>query len=220
MNPTTKTATTCVKLILALAVLFSFSSNRVLAQAHSDKPLEAKSLAALVQELKEVVSSSTPDPKDASAIAEKWDARNLAHKTKQEVIHLLFEDVKSVVKDSGLQYQIYSIFSFYKHMPDESLAFETQATNRLLSKRAAVRKLVDLTFRMHPYVGIDEQLASLPGHKDVRAEEERVRKVRIEVFDEALNLNNELRPEQKAFVKAKYDRLSQDVDKIIDETVR
>jgi hypothetical protein len=73
---------------------------------------------------------------------------------------------------------------------------------------------------MHPFVGIDELLASLPGTKAIKEEEERVRKVRLEVFDDALRVNNKLTPEQKSFVKANYDRLSKSVDKIIDDTIQ
>jgi len=221
MNRTSKTRLKWANLPVALVLLFSVSNLNALAQTNSDKPLKAKSLAVLVEDLKVVVSNSTPDQKDTVAVAEKWAARkDLAGKTKADVINLLFEDFKSVIKDSGVRYQIYSIFSFYKQIPEESSSDQTQKKSRAKSKPGAVRRLVALTFRMHPYVGIDQQLASLPGTKDIQAEEERVRKVRLEVFDEALNANRSLTPEQKEFVKANYERLSQSVDRIIDETIR
>ncbi len=97
---------------------------------------------------------------------------------------------------------------------------EAQTPKGAPAKGASVKNLIDLTFSMHPYVGIEEQIASLPGTKDVKDEEERVRKVRIEVFDEALKVNNKLTPGQKSFVKANYDRLSKSIDKIIDDTIR
>jgi hypothetical protein len=191
-----------------------------MAQTDSGKPMDAKSLAALVEELKGVVSRTELDEKKAALVAEKWDKRkDLAGKTKKEVINLLFEDVKSVIKDSGTQYQIYSIFSFYKQIPDESPSAQTQKTNGTMSKPASVRKLVDLTYRMHPYVGIEGQLASLPGTKDVKAAKEEDRKNRIAGFDDALKVNVKLTPEQKEFVKANYDQLMKIADKITEDAI-
>ena len=88
-----------------------------------------------------------------------------------------------------------------------------------MSKPASVNKLVDLTYRMHPYVGIEEQLASLPGTKDVNAATEEDRKNRIEGFDAALKANNKLTSDQKSFVIANYDRLSKIVDKITEDAI-
>lgn len=221
MNRTSKIRIIWTKLVIAFVLLCSISSFSAMAQTDSGKPLDAKSLTALVEELKGVVSSTELDEKNAALVAEKWDRRkDLAGKTKRDVINLLYGDVKAVIKDSGILYQLYAMFSSYKRMPDESFSAQTQKTKGAMSKPAAVKKLVDLTYRMHPYVGIEEQLASLPGTKDVKVEEERARKVRIEVFDEALNANNQLTPDQKSFVKANYDRLSQSVDKIIDDTIK
>src|SRR5436309_1864004 len=198
MSRISKTRIHWTKLIIALVLLCSISSFSAMAQTVSDKPMDAKSLTALVEELKEVVSRSAPDQKDAAAlVAEKWDRRkDLAGKTKREVINLLFEDVKAVIKDSGVQYQIYSIFSFYKQMPDESFSAQPQQANSVMSKSEGVKKLVDLTFSMHPFVGIDELLASLPGTQAIKEEEERVRQVRREVFDDALKVNDKLTPDQ------------------------
>jgi hypothetical protein len=221
MNRTSRTRINWTKLIGALVLSCSISSFSAMAQTDSDKPMDAKSLTVLVEELKEVVAKTAPDEKEAALVAERWDRRkDLAGKTKKDVIKLLFEDVKSVIKDSGTQYQIYSIFSFYKRIPDESPSAQTQDTNSPTSKPALVKKLVDLTFPMHPFVGIDELAASLPGTKEIKAEEERVRQVRREVFDNALKVNDRLTPDQKTFVKANYDRLSKSVDKIIDDTIQ
>jgi hypothetical protein len=102
-----------------------------MAQTDSGKPLDAKSLTALVEELKGVVSTTALDEKNAALVAEKWDRRkDLAGKTKKDVINLLFEDVKSVIKDSGIQYQLYSMFSFYKQIPDELPSAQTAKTAR------------------------------------------------------------------------------------------
>src|SRR3982751_1463245 len=125
------------KLIASLVLLCSISSFSAIAQTVSDKSMDAKSLAALVEELKGVVAKSSPDEKDAVLVAEKWERRkDLKGKTKREVINLLYEDVKAVIKDSGVQYQIYSIFSFYKQIPDESFSAQTQNTNSAISKPA------------------------------------------------------------------------------------
>jgi hypothetical protein len=220
MNRTSETRSIWTKLIIALVLLCSISGFSATAQTDSGKPMDAKSLAALVKELKGVVSKSAPNKKDAALVAEKWDRRkDLAGKTKRDVINLLFKDVKSAIKDSGVQYQLYSIFSLYKQIPDESFSAQTKKTTGAISKPASVKTLVDLTFLMHPYVGIEEQLALLPGTKDVRAEEERVRKVRMEGFDDALQFNNKLTPEQKSFVRANYDQLMKIVDKITEDAI-
>ena len=130
-----------------LALMCSVFSFGVIAQTNSDKPMNAKSLAALVAELKEVVAKNTPDEKEAAAVAVKLDARqDLAGKTKKDVINLLYGDVKAIIKDSGVLYQIYSIFSFYKTIPDEPQSAQTPTNNAVPSKSAAVKKLIDLTF--------------------------------------------------------------------------
>ena len=93
------------------------------AQPASDKPLDAAALAVLIRELKGVVSTEARDEKASNAVAAKWDARkDLAGKTKNAVINLLYQDVKFVIKDSGILYQIYSTFSFYKRIPNESFS--------------------------------------------------------------------------------------------------
>lgn len=220
MNRTSKTGINRAKVIVALVLFCLAFSFQAIAQTNSDKPLDAKSLAALVEELKGVVSKSAPDEKDAKLVAEKWDKRkDLAGKTKSEVINLLYADVKSVIKDSGILYQIYSIFSFYKQIPDESFSAQTQKANGATSKPESVKQLVELTFRMHPYVGIEEQIATLPGSKDVKAAEEEDRKNRIAGFDEALKVNNKLTTEQKSFVRANYEQLIKIADKITEDAI-
>ena len=116
----TKTALMSLSL-LAMLLWCSLPGSSVRAQTNSDQPLNAQSLTALVGELKEVVAKATPDTKEAASISARWDMRtDLAGKTRKEVINLLYGDVKAVVKDSGALYQIYSMFSFYKQMPDAS----------------------------------------------------------------------------------------------------
>ena len=127
MNMTSEARISWKKLIVTFALMCSISGYSAMAQTDSDKPLDAKSLTALVDELKEVVSKTALDENNAALVAEKWDMReDLAGKTKGEVINLLFEDVRAVIRDAGIQYQLYSIFSFYKRIPNEALSAQTQ----------------------------------------------------------------------------------------------
>ena len=220
MNRTFKTVINWTGLIAALVFMCSIFSFSAMAQPDSGKPMDAKLLAALVEELKGVVSRTQPDAKKSALVAQKWDKRqDLAGKTKKEVINLLYQDVKTVIKDSGTQYQISSIFQLYKQMPDESFAVQVPKTKGAMSKPASVNKLVELTYQMHPYVGIEEQIASLPGTKDVKSATEEDRKNRIAGFDDALKANNKLTPAQKSFVRANYDQLIKIADKITEDAI-
>ena len=220
MNRTSEMRTKWITLMAALVLLCSMFSFSAPAQTVSDKPLDATSLAALIKELKEVVSKSAPDQKDAALVADRWDKRtDLAGKTRKDVINLLYKDVKAVITDSGVQYQIYSIFSFYKRISDEPASAPTQKANGATSKPERVNRLVELTYPMHPYVGIEAQLASLPGIKDVKAAEEEDRKNRIAGFDEALKVNDKLTPDQKSFVQANYDELIKIADRITEDAI-
>ncbi len=207
-----------VKTFVLICLVFSFNAA---AQTSSEKPLNAKGLAALTQELKKVVTKNSPDENEAKSVIEKWDERkDLAGKTKSEVIKLLYQDVKSGIKDSGTLYQIYSTFSFYRQMPDKSFSGQTTSPMVTNSKPKAVENLNALTFPAHPFVGIEAELAKLPGTEDIKAEEERIRKERIAGFDDVLKVNNKLTPEQKEFVKANYDGLIKIADKITEEAIK
>lgn len=209
------------KAAITLLCVFSIFSLVAGAQTSSGKPLDAASLAVLLEELKGVVEQTGHNESETAAVSEKWNARkDLAGKPKGKVIDLLWTDVKTTVKDSGTLYQIYSIFSFYKTIPDAPASAAAPKAGRPLSKPASVNKLIDLTYRMHPYVGIDEQLALLPGTKDIEAEEEKQRANRIEGFDAALKVNNKLTAAQKSFVTANYDHLIKMTDKITEDAIR
>ena len=66
-----------------------------------------------------------------TTITQKWNARqDLAGKSKSQVIDLLYQDVKSVVTNSGMQYQISQVFSFYKQMPDSQFSDKTSVTDK------------------------------------------------------------------------------------------
>lgn len=121
MKRSSKTKNSWTKLRVAFLLLCSVFGFSVRAQTNDAKPMTDKARTALIEELKGVVARSTPDEKDAALVADRWDKRtDLKGKTKKEVIKLLFEDVRAVIKDSGTQYELYSMFSFYKRMPDDS----------------------------------------------------------------------------------------------------
>jgi len=209
------------KLGLVLTLMCLVFSISAIAQ---DTPMEAKSRAGLITDLKEVVSKNALSQNDAQVIGKKWDARkDLTGKSKSEVIDLLYDDVKAVIKDPGIQYQIYSIFSFYKQIPDKNFSSKTPKVKAAATKREAVKQLVELTFRMHHYVGIEDQLAGLPGTKDaidIKAEEERIRKERIGAIEETLKTNDKLSAAQKEFVRANYDQIIKKAEKVIEDSMK
>lgn len=205
------------KFFMVTTLLGSILSFSAMAQ---DKPMDAKSRAVLIAEFKEIVAKFEPDAKLSATVAGKWDARkDLTGKTKSQVINLLYEDVKAVISDSGTQYQIYSIFSAYKHIPDDQFSDKPEAKQTNSSKKELVEKLVDLVFMKHPYVNIEQELEGLPGTKDIKAAEEQDRKNRIEGFDAALKINTKLTGDQKAFVRANYDKLIKIADKITEDAI-
>ena len=215
-----KTGFTLTRSLSAIAAICCLLGFTAIAQTDSGKPLNAASLGALVAELKGVVSRSGPDAEEVAAISARWDARtDLRGKTRQKTIDLLYQDVKAVVKDSGVLYQVYSMFAFYKRIPDEPTQVELDKPNPAVPKSATVKTLVDLTFRMHPYVGIEEQIASLPGPANLKASIEEDRKNRIEGFEEALKVNKKLTADQKTFVRANYDQLIKIADKVTEDAI-
>lgn len=141
----------CTKLVTVLLLVCGLFIFGVAAQTKPDKPMDAKLLAALVAELKGVVSTIETNEKKSALVAKKWDSRkDLAGKTRKKFISLLYEDVKSVINDSGFQYQIYSVFSLYKNMPDESPDTGSQKTPDVSSKAELVGKLIELTAKSYP----------------------------------------------------------------------
>ncbi len=129
MNQTIKTNFNRINLIVALFLcsIFSFST---IAQ---DNPLNAQQLANLVKGLKNALQENLQIIENKggaqyTAITQKWDARqDLAGKSKSQVIDLLYQDVKSVVTNSGMQYQISQVFSFYKQIPDSQFSAKPDA---------------------------------------------------------------------------------------------
>jgi hypothetical protein len=114
--------------LFSLALVFLCGSFGFNILAQNDKPLDAKSLAALVGDLKEVVAKSGAEEKDAATVAKNWDVRkDLTGKTRKVVIDLLYQDVKANIKDSGVLYQIFSIFAA---IADDD-KFQTQSGGKL-----------------------------------------------------------------------------------------
>lgn len=105
--------------IFILTALMSLCSFAAAAQ-DTDKPMTADRMARMVTELKGVVRRTANDDAASDKICKRWDARkDLKGKAKNAIIDLLYTDVKAIIKDSGKRYQIYSIFSMYRQMPDD-----------------------------------------------------------------------------------------------------
>lgn len=222
MNSTLKTSINRAKFFVALALMCSVFGFGAAAQTNTAKPLEPHQVATLIVKLKDVVKHFSPPANELAAVNKKWDERkDLVGKTKREVINLLFADVKSVIPDpgNGLHYEMYQAFTVFEYISDEQLFGKAPKTKDKVSKPSMVGKLVDLTYRMHPYVGIEETLNALPGTKDIKAATEEDRKNRIAGFDEALKINKQLTPAQKSFVRANYDQLIKITDKITEDAI-
>lgn len=73
-----------------------------------DQPLDEEAAAALVDELRAALGDSIDDEDAINAIGEKWEARNLAGKTRSQIVAALFADVKSVVEDKAVQDKVWA----------------------------------------------------------------------------------------------------------------
>ena len=212
------------KLVVVLTFMCSISGFSALAQIDAGKPLDARTLAALVLELKGVVQRTAPDANEAAMVAQKWDARrDLAGKTKLAVINLLFQDVRSSIKDSGTQYQISSMFGMYKMMPDDAIKAERPQADASMSKPALVNKLIDLTYAMHPDVGAGLYVHNVMvpfNIKGTEAREAAARRDRFALFDFVLRKNKTWTPAQRSFIKANYDQLLKITIKITEDAER
>jgi cold shock protein len=108
MSKTFKTKFNWTKLAIALVLMclvFSFSA---MAQNTSNDPLDAEAVAALIEELTDGLPDLIEDEAQVTAITEKWEARkDLAGKTKAQILNLLFADVKSVIEDKDTQDNIW-----------------------------------------------------------------------------------------------------------------
>lgn len=148
MNQTINRKFNRVNLIAALFLcsIFSFS---IIAQ---DNPLTEQQLTNLVSGLKGALQENLQviegkGGKQYTAITQKWDARqDLAGKSKSQVIDLLYQDVKSVVTNSEMRYQISQVFSFYERMPDSQFSQRTSFTDPRDGEVYGVKKIGNLTW--------------------------------------------------------------------------
>ncbi|HMT07795.1 MAG TPA: thiol-activated cytolysin family protein [Pyrinomonadaceae bacterium] len=77
-----------------------------------EKPLSEDELSGLLDQLKEGLAELVGDEEKATAIAEKWDAReDLAGKTRRQVLELLFNDLGSVVVDKAVQNRVWAAWN-------------------------------------------------------------------------------------------------------------
>ena len=132
MNRTIKTKFNRINLIAALFLCSIFSLS-IFAQ---DNPLNSQQLTNLIAGLKGALQENLQVIENKggvqyTAITQKWNARqDLAGKSKRQVVDLLYQDVKSVVTSSAMQYQISQVFSFYKQMPDSQFSAKSSVTDK------------------------------------------------------------------------------------------
>ncbi len=89
----------------------AFASNAV-PTATPERPLTEEELSGLLDELKEGLTDLVGDENAATAIAEKWDAReDLAGKTRKQVLGILFNDLRTVVTDKGVQNSVWAAWN-------------------------------------------------------------------------------------------------------------
>ncbi|MBP6004322.1 MAG: thiol-activated cytolysin family protein [Pyrinomonadaceae bacterium] len=89
----------------------AFSLNAV-PQATPERPLTEEDLSALLDTLKENLAELVGDEDKATAIVEKWDAReDLAGKSRKQVLGLLFNDLRSVVTETDIHNKVWAAWN-------------------------------------------------------------------------------------------------------------
>lgn len=137
------------KLGLVLTLMCSVFCFRATAQ---DNPLNSQQLTNLISGLKNALQENlkiieNTNGKQYQAITKKWNARtDLPGKSKSQVIDLLYQDVKSVVTNSEMRYQISQVFSFYEQMPDSQFSAKTSFTDSRDGEVYGVKKIGNLTW--------------------------------------------------------------------------
>ena len=81
-----------------------------------DKPLDQDAVSALIDDLQASLGDAIDDEDVIASIGDKWAARDLAGKTRSQILAILFTDVKSVVKD---QKTLDKIWASWKDNGDE-----------------------------------------------------------------------------------------------------
>lgn len=90
--------------IVVSALLCAVLGFSAMAQSSPNAPLDAEAAATLVQELSDGLPDLIEDEAQVDSIIEKWDERqDLAGKTKEQILKILFADLRSVVKEKSIQ---------------------------------------------------------------------------------------------------------------------
>lgn len=113
--------------------------------------LNATQLANLVVGLKgalqENLAPVSTGQQSYATITQRWDARrDLGGRSKTQVIDMLYQDVKAVIKNPQLQYQVSQVFSFYKRMPDSQFSAKTNFKDPRDGQVYGIAKVGNLTW--------------------------------------------------------------------------
>lgn len=123
---------------------FAFAAN---AQAVLNAQQLGNLVVGLKGALKENLTPLSNGHANYAAITQRLDAcRDLAGKKKSQVIDLLYEDVKMVVTNSGLRYQISQVFSLYHRMPDSQFSAKTSFRDARDGQVYGIAKVGNLTW--------------------------------------------------------------------------
>ena len=110
---------------VALALLSAVFSFSAMAQDNSKKPLDAEAASALRQELIDGLPDLIEDENVIEKITEKWVARrDLAGKTREEILETLYFDTESIIKDPELRDSIWKAWTTVEET-DEVAQVET-----------------------------------------------------------------------------------------------
>ena len=108
----TRSGITRTQLVIALVLIFAMFGFDAIAQTTPEKLLSQAEVTALMEELQNGFVDAIDDEDNVDAITQKWDAReDLGGKSKSQILKLLFDDVKSVVKDQQTQNKIWSTWN-------------------------------------------------------------------------------------------------------------
>lgn len=117
----TRSGITWTKLVIGLGLMCLMLSFGALAQTNPEKPLDEDAVSELFGELTAGLTSVIEDEAQIDAITAKWEAREeLGGKTKSQILKLLFDDVKSVVKDQQTQNKIWSTWNQNEEIVDQA----------------------------------------------------------------------------------------------------
>ncbi len=130
--------------ITVIMLAFAFTAN---AQAVLNAQQLSNLVIGLKGALKETLTPIANGQASYNAITQRWDGRrDLAGKTKSQVIDLLYEDVKMVVTNSGIRYQISQVFSLYHRMPDSQFSAKTSFRDARDGQVYGIAKVGNLTW--------------------------------------------------------------------------